>query len=129
MGTSPLNFGQYDPTSASDNLAQGYVEVRCTCIIADCVASTYKIELGASHGTVANRYMQRLTGTETLNYFVYKDLLMQQNFGMTTSGMTVIYSALLMGSYQRTPIYGKMPARQTARVGDYRDSPGITITY
>ncbi len=129
MGTSPLNFGQYDPISAFDNLAQGYVEVRCTCTFSDCATVNYKLELGADHGTVTARTMQRLTGTETLSYFVYKDLLRQQNFGMTTSGMSVTYSVLLMNSYQRTTVYGKMTAKQTARVGDYRDSPGITITY
>ena len=129
MGTSPLNFGPYDPTSASDNLPTGYVEVRCTCTFLDCVASSYKIELGVDHGTSTARYMKRTGGTETLNYFVYRDLLRQQNFGSGASGMTVIYLLALMGSYQRTTIYGKMIAKQTARVGDYTDSPGITITY
>lgn len=70
--------------------------------------------------------MTRTGGTETLNYQLYVDALYLTQW---TSAQTELYLLSQMGSGQTVYVYGKIPAGQGVRVGDYTDSPGITVVY
>ena len=130
VGVSPLTFPDYNPSSTSDNVSTGYIEVRCTCTFLDCVLLPYKIELQAgSYGTITDRKMKRDNGSDLLKYAVYRDIGMQQNFGTGTSAINTAYLLALFGANQRTTIWGKMVAGQPATVGLYKDAPAIVITY
>jgi len=108
----------------------GYIEIRCTCVLLDCVILPYKVELqGGQSGNVNDRRMKRDGGTEELSYSVFKDSNMQTNFSSGSNGISVLYLLALFGSYQRTTIYGRLPAGQQRRVGTYTDTPALVVTY
>ncbi|MBU1376914.1 MAG: spore coat U domain-containing protein [Alphaproteobacteria bacterium] len=70
--------------------------------------------------------MTRQGGTETLNYQLYVDALYLSPW---TSSQTQLYLLTQMGVGQTVYVYGRIPAGQGVRVGDYTDAPGILITY
>jgi len=70
--------------------------------------------------------MTRDGGSETLNYQLYVDALYATPW---TSAQTQLYLLTLFGVGQTVYVYGRAPAGQVVRVGDYRDAPGIVVTY
>lgn len=70
--------------------------------------------------------MTRDGGTETLNYQLYVDGLYLTPW---TSAQSQLYSIALFGVGQTVYVYGRLPPGQAVRVGDYRDTPGVVVTY
>jgi len=70
--------------------------------------------------------MTRTGGSETLNYQLYVDGLYLTPW---TSAQSQLYLLSQMGGGQTVYVYGRIPAGQAVRVGDYTDGPGVVITY
>ena len=130
VGTAGVAFGTYDGQAATANESSGHVDVSCTCSGGDCVDFSYTIELqpGGS-GSTSNRWMTRSGGTETLNYGLFQDSSRVVPWGLDPNSMTNLYTANLFSSFQRSPVYGRIPAAQHVVPGTYADTVGVVITY
>ena len=130
-----IDFEDYDPTSSSDDTAQGSVISRCTT--GGNVVMTLGQGSGRQAGTINGsstdatpvREMTGVSGAAMntkLAYGLFQDSGHGTVFGGTAqTGKAIDYS----GSAHTTTIYGKIPALQTAALGSYIDSVPVTLTY
>lgn len=73
--------------------------------------------------------MTRTGGTETLRYGLYRDVLRLLPWDSGPNALGGLYLLNQFGAWQRTYVYGRIPAGQSVPAGSYADSPGVTITY
>lgn len=126
--TTNANFGVYDPTATAPTDTSGTITVNCTGLVS--LLGTLEIAASAgSSGNVAQRTMRQ--GVNSLNYNLYVDPARSIAFGNGTAGTQTITRPLngLLFFGQSVFFYGRMPARQWARVGPYTDNVVITVTY
>lgn len=127
VGTSTLNFGNYDPTAPASTTATGSVVVTCTGGV------PYTIALGAGQtgGTVTTRRMEETgPGTSSLDYFINRSncgTALCDNWGETNGTDTV--NSTGTGAAQSIPAYGVIPANQSGVAGVYSDVVQITVTF
>lgn len=125
--TTALNFGSYDPSSASANDNTGAVSVTCT----NGTPYTVALNAGSNAGTPGDVTTRRmLSGSSSfLPYQIY-----------TTAGRTTVWgdgangsstqSNTGSGDAQSFSAYGRIPAGQYVAPGnDYADSVTVTVTY
>jgi spore coat protein U-like protein len=131
VSTGAVAFGVYEGGAPGHNEASGHVDVACTCSGGlDCADFSYTIELQAGgSGSAAARRMQRVSGTETLNYGLFQDSSRTVHWAGGADAVTRTYLTADFGSFQRTPVYGRIPAGQHVTPGSYVDTPGVVITY
>lgn len=125
---SGASFGTYDPTSPAPTDTSGTVRINCTGLLALFGTVDISASAGAS-GNAAQRTMRQ--GTNTLNYNLYVDAPRSIVFGNGAAGtqrITTPLNGLLIFS-QNAFFYGRIPARQWARAGNYSDTIIITIVY
>lgn len=128
VATTNANFGTYDPTAAAPTDTAGTVTINCTGLVA--LLGTVEVAASAgSSGNVAQRTMRQ--GVNSLNYNLYVDPARSIVFGNGTAGSQTIRRPLngLLIFGQSVSYFGRVPARQWARVGRYTDSIIITVTY
>jgi spore coat protein U-like protein len=123
--TSPVAFGPYDPVvanAATDLTASGSVNVACT------KGAAATIDLG-NGGAFSGGSRRMGSGTDFLNYALYKDALRSQVWGSgLAGGTTAAYTALTKASTAVT-VYGTVPQAQDVTVGAYSDVVLATINY
>ncbi len=112
-GTTAINFGNYDPTSATPTDSAGDVQVRCT------KNTAYTVYIGADRSMT--------DGTDTLNYELYSDAGRSSAWG-DTLGTGVGYTAPDNNTAAHT-IYGRVSALQNVGVGTYTDTVTVTVEY
>jgi len=118
--TSGLNFGTYDVFSSLNDDITATITVNCT------KNKSYSIALSSGSGTFASR---TLTGTGgVLRYNLFLDSTHLTIWGDGSSG-TSTFSGMGTGSNIGTPVYGRISARQNARVGSYSDLITVTVTF
>ncbi len=127
LSSSPLAFGNYDPTAAS--ATAGSTTVAATCTLSD----PYTIALNNGNGSGANyssgsagRKMTITSGTATLGYNLYQDSGYTTVWGTTGSAL---YSGTGTGAAQSVTVYGRIPAQQVVGVGSYSDTISATISF
>lgn len=125
VGTVPLAFGTYDPTSGS--VLNGSTTLTVTCTL----DTSYNIGLDAGAGsgaTVATRKMTRTVGgSDTLNYSLYQNSGRTTVWGNTIGTNTVASSGT--GAVQNYTVYGQIPASQVVPIAAYADTVNVTVTY
>ena len=121
--TTPVVFGNYDPTSASPTVNTGTVLVTCT------TGTPYNVLLdaGASTGATVTTRKMKDAGTNHLPYNLYSDGGRTTNWGMTVGTDTVAGTAT--GIAQTLTVYGRIPAGATAPAGAYTDTVNVTVSY
>ena len=123
--TSPVAFGPYDPVvanAATDLTAAGSVNVACT----KGTAST--IDLG-NGGAFAAGSRRMGSGSDFLNYALYKDVARTQVWGTgLAGGTTMAYNAATKAS-TAVSVFGTVPQNQDVTVGAYTDIVLATINY
>jgi spore coat protein U-like protein len=123
--TSPVAFGAYDPVAANaatDLLATGSVNVACT------KGTAATIDLG-NGGNFAAGSRRMGSGTDFLNYALYKDAARTAVWGTgLAGGTTMAYTAATKASTTVT-VYGTVPQAQDVTVGAYSDTVLATISY
>lgn len=123
--TAPVAFGAYDPVSANaaTNLnATGTVTVACT------KGAAATIDLG-NGGNFLGGSRRMTSGTDFLNYALYKDAARTQVWGTgLTGGTTAAYTSASRAATAIT-VYGTVPQAQDVTVGAYSDVVLATITY
>jgi len=123
--TSPVAFGAYDPVvanAATDLLATGSVNVACT------KGTAATIDLG-NGGNFSGGSRRMGSGSDFLNYALYKDAARTQVWGSgLAGGTTMAYNAATKASTAVT-VYGTVPQAQDVTVGAYADVVLATINY
>ena len=125
ISTAPVAFGAYDPVSANaaTNLnGTGTLTVACT------KGATATIDLG--NGSNLSGGTRRMgSGSDFLNYSLYKDAARTQVWGTgLAGGTTETYNSASRNSVAIT-VYGTVPQAQDVTVGAYSDTVVATINY
>lgn len=122
MTASDVAFGAYDPLSALPTTATGGVTVTCTLL------TPYQVGLSAGNGSGATVSTRKMTsGSNTLNYALYRDATRLSNWGNTLGTDTVSFVGT--GLAINHPVYGTIPAQQAVANGNYTDTITVTLTY
>jgi spore coat protein U-like protein len=132
--TSGVAFGVYDGALATPTDSTGNATLRCTHVGGGAVKTSYTIALsrGAS-GTFLQRQLR--AGNAVLNYNLYTDATRTQVWGDGSAGSAIVAGTLLVnpGNFvineASHPIYGRIPAQQSADSGIYADQILVTLTF
>ena len=132
--TSGVAFGVYDGTLATPTDSTGNATLRCTHIGGGAVKTSYTIAL--SRGTSGSFVQRQLrAGNSTLNYNLFTDATRTRVWGDGSAGSAIVAGTLLVnpGNYVINeavhPIYGRVPAQQSADSGIYADQILVTVTF
>lgn len=118
-----LDFGDYDPISATPMTGSTDIEVTCTNGTPYDVALDEGVGAG---GSIAERRMTRAGGA-TLSYTLYQDGSYADVWGDTLNTDTV--DGVGTGAAQTLTIHGRAAAQQTAPAGSYTDTITVTVIY
>jgi len=120
-------------TVAATNLAFGNYTLAqldgSSTITATCTnGTTYSIGLDAGTFSGATTSTRRMTGPSAsgLSYSLYSDSGRTTNWGNVTGSWV---SGTGTGAAQTLSVYGRIPASQTASIGNYADTVTVTITF
>lgn len=128
ISTSPLSFGDYDPTdthATSDLYGAGVVTTTCTSGASATITLSQGNHAG-SGGSDAAPSRRLADGANTLNYYLYK------NSGRTTVWGNTTVTGLAPtadGTAQDSMVYATIPAGQNVPAGNYSDTVTATVTY
>ena len=124
VSATNLNFGAYNPSSASALNGTSAVSVYCT----GGTPYTASLNVGTGGGTFATRTL--LNGSNTLNYNLYRDSSYSQIWGDgTSSTYTVTGTGSGLLTANTITVYGQIPIAQDEPVGTYNSTITITISY
>jgi spore coat protein U-like protein len=113
-----INFGSYDPFFPQNLDSTGSVEVSCD------VTTTYSIALSPGRGTYTSRAMSN--GSHELLYNLYTNVAHATLWGDGTAGTATVDAS---GMDNEHTVYGSIPARQNALLGNYSDTIVVTLTF
>jgi spore coat protein U-like protein len=113
-----LTFSIYDVFSTLSDDITGTVTIRCR------PQAAYSLSLSTGAGTYTSRSLKN--GPYILGYNLYTDASRQTVWGDGTGGTATVSGDARDATHT---VYGRIPARQNARVGDYTDTIIVTITY
>jgi len=123
--TSPVAFGAYDPVvanAATDLTANGSVNVACT------KGAAATIDLG-NGGNFLGGSRRMGSGTDFLNYGLFKDAALTQAWGTGIAGGTTAAYNAASKAVTAITVYGMVPQAQDVTVGAYSDVVLATINY
>lgn len=124
VSTSGVAFGNYSVFSFAPSNTTGTISYACTLPVTPPVI---KLNRGLS-SSFTPRSMS--TTGDSLQYNLFLDAACTTIWGDGTSG-TSVYSASAPadGQNYNVTIYGRIPARQNVRAGNYSDSIVVTIEF
>ena len=134
ISTTGVAFGVYDAALASPTDATGDLRVRCIHLGGGAVRTSYTVGLSAGNsGDFTQRRMR--AGTAVLNYDLFDSATRTRVWGNGTGGSGLVSGSLLVnpGNFSVNelshPIYGRIPAQQSADAGNYSDTILVTIAF
>lgn len=119
VSTQSINFGSYDVFNNSSVESTGNINVSCDS------SASYTISLSTGGGSFLNRVLS--FGSYLLNYNLYIDAARTIIWGDSSSGTSTVSSMTTTTSNHI--VYGRIPARQNAFVGNYSDNVNVTISF
>ena len=133
--TSGVAFGTYDPSVATPNDSTGTLTVLCTYISGNASRVNYTVALSTgSSGSYVQRVLR--AGAATLNYNLFDSATHTRVWGNGLGGTGLASGSLTVGPGVGNgvrefshPIYGRIPAQQSAAIGDYTDTIVVTLTF
>lgn len=114
-GITDINFGNYDPTSATPADANGDVNVRCT------KNTPYQVYISAAR-TMTD-------GADTLNFELYNDAAGGTVWGTTTGDAGNVTNTPASNAPTTHTIFGRVAALQDVGTGAYAGSVTVTVEY
>lgn len=132
--TSGVAFGVYDAALATPTDSTGNATLRCTHVGGGAVKTSYTIALSrGGSGSFVQRQLR--AGSSVLNYNLFTDATRTRVWGDGSAGSAIVAGTLLVnpGNFvineARHPIYGRIPAQQSADSGIYADQILVTVTF
>lgn len=124
VSATTLNFGAYNPASATALTGSSTISVYCT----GGSPYTASLNVGSGGGTFATRTL--LSGSDTLNFNLYRDAAYSQVWG-DGSGSTYTVTGTGVGllTANSIPVYGQIPVSQDKPVGTYTSTITVTVSY
>ena len=123
--TTPVAFGAYDPivtNAAADLTASGSVNVACT------KGTAATIDLG-NGGNFLGGTRRMGSGSDFLNYGLFKDAALSQAWGTGVAGGTTAAYNAPNKNVNSVTVFGMVPQAQDITVGNYADVVVATINY
>jgi spore coat protein U-like protein len=118
----PVNFGVYQPFSASPIDSTGSITIRCR------LSGPYSISLNAGlAGDFADRHMSH--AGSRLVYQLYTSPARRVVWGDGTGGSATVSGFCSGYCSNDQPIYGRIPARQSVAPGTYTDTVTVTVIF
>lgn len=111
-------FNPYDVFNTLNNDITGTLTIRCN------PSQAYTLSLSTGAGTYTSRKL--VNGPFALDYNLYTDAARTTIWGDGTSGTSTVSGNAKNATHT---VYGRIPARQNARMGNYTDTIVVTITY
>ena len=134
VSTSGINFGAYDPVATSPDDVTGNLAVTCTRVIfVDVFHVPFTVSLQRGSSPSYNPRTLR-SGTNVLNYNIYRDAARTQVWGDGTNSTLRLSDTSDFVWFQTTQtdnysLYGRIPALQDVRTGNYSDTITLQITF
>lgn len=120
--TRAVNFGNYNPLSATPDTARGRISVACHG------KGRLSIALSTgSSGSYTPRSMQDSAG-DVLDYNLYTKASLTVIWGNGTEGTGTV-SRRFHNNTKRARIHGQIPAGQNVPAGSYSDTITVTVTF
>lgn len=134
VSATPVNFGVYDPMSATSKDNDGEVTVSCSLLLGVSLLVAYTIDLSSSQsgtGSILPRTMK--SGSNVLNYNLFTPTSAYGTvWGNNAGGTGRVIDGYLLGLGGATTKYvvkGRIPQGQNVKGGSYSDNIIVTITY
>jgi spore coat protein U-like protein len=134
VSATGVAFGVYDVALATPTDSVGSLTVRCVYQDGGATRVSYTVALSTGNsGTYAQRQMR--SGTSTLNYNLFDSATYARMWGNGTAGSALMSGSLIVnrGNFATNeavhPIYGRIPAQQSADSGTYSDQVLVTLTF
>jgi spore coat protein U-like protein len=124
VSATTLNFGAYNPGSATALTGTSTVSVYCTS------GSPYTaaLNVGTGGGTFSARTL--LNGAATLDFNLYRDAAYAQIWGDgTASTFTVAGTGSGLLTANTITVYGQIPVSQDKPTGTYTSTITVTVNY
>jgi spore coat protein U-like protein len=113
-----VSFGSYDVFSNSNLDSTGTISINCDQF------NSFEMSLSPGGGTYASRSMA--SGANRLNYNLYTDAARTTVWGDGTGGTAIVTAG---GTSASRTVYGRIPAKQNAFVGNYSDVVIATVEF
>jgi spore coat protein U-like protein len=128
ISTTPIAFGNYDPTSATTATAQGSVSAKCTKGTAVTVALDQGLhQATGSTGPIPARQMA--SGSNMLPYNIYTTSGGTTEWGNTTASEPVTQPSLSVNTALVFTTYGSLPAGADVPIGSYADTVTASLVF
>jgi len=124
VNVSDLDFGDYASNSTTAVIGQTTIQLQCG------PGTTAEIALDAGSspgGSTSRRKLGQDSGVDRLDYNLFQDAARTIHWGDRSGSDTK--EVLTTGELQAVPIYGEIPAGQSARDGTYSDMITVTVRY
>jgi spore coat protein U-like protein len=125
VSTTPVNFGSYDIFATMPADSTGAVSLYCNqenFITASIAPST-------NSGSFDPRQMRLATGTDLMDYNLYRDASRTQIWGDGTGGTFMISGTVARKGTVNYTVYGRIPAGQDISAGLYMETLTVTLTW
>jgi spore coat protein U-like protein len=122
VSATNLNFGTNGVLSAVINQTST-INVQCT----NTTPYNIGLDAGVNGGSVTTRQMKGGPTNQLINYSLFSNAGMTQNWGQTIGTDTV--AATGNGAAQPFTVFGQVPAQTTPSPGLYTDTITVTVTY
>jgi len=124
-----VNFGGYDPFERVDADSTGTIRVTCSNKPKKPLEVRIELSAGGSGSYTPRRMSPVAGGTHRLRYNLYTNASMSTIFGNGTAGSVPIIKNVDRNTPWEVTVYGKIPARQNARIGAYTDMITVTVLW
>ena len=125
VSATAVSFGSFSPLSLNVVDSTGNITVNCTDV------AGYSIVLSAGNGSYRVRSM--VSGSNTLDYNLYRDSAHQQVWGDGSSADNYSVTAVnpVNGQNYIHTVYGRIPliTKRGTHVGIYTDSIAVVVNY
>ena len=127
ISTTPVAFGDYNPSGASAVASTGRISYTCTASMPISIA----LDTGINSTSFTTRKLRKAGGNALLNYNLYLDPGAAQIWGNGTGGSSIYINASPSPNTTVTVnIFGRMPAHQAnVPSGVYTDTLTLTISW
>lgn len=119
VSAQSINFGSYDVFSHLNLESTGNINISC-----DSTAS-YSISLSSGNGTFSDRTLN--FSTYLLSYNLFIDAARTMIWGDGSGGTSAVSG--MASTTADHIVYGRIPARQNAYVGNYNDNVNVTVSF